>query len=518
MTPEERRALIDTLGFDPDAGGYGKPSSPSPTPKTSPSPQVGGPGGFQGGTYIGAIRTHDMYGNPLDTSGIILPDGTKYSDYIKQFSPAPPSAPPPTPSPPPASPSLTPTTGGNKGYAYVDKYGFTHVSSDPETARRYAAPGTQGYEYAGNYGGGYALGPGGGRVTLPLPGARDFGNLDAGSGDLGLAYSGDYGKHIGSPLPLYPGAATNQTPSLVPTANSTYPKLSDFLSGYGRSPSWDSNTGLVSIGNQSYRVGSVPGTYFDPTTSYHYVNNPNALLGALNMPLIPTTTNSPSTLPPLYPGQNNYVSPSPRFDQARPYEYTDWQPNPNIRLSSGPETIIPTTAGLQQHYGLQNELYNRYSEFQKRESERKQLEQRIKEQEAIALKEQNKLENQPWYQEMYKNKTQAEIDKLRRDANAPYRTETEPRPTQTDRRNEATAAGIEWIKELQRQGKGMETINKLIDEHYATFVRDGADVQAMKDYAYRLFSGLDEKNYKRKMAGQSYEGDQEYMGTLGFGD
>lgn len=88
------------------------------------------------------------------------------------------------------------SSSGNKGYAYTDKYGFTHVTSDLATALRfskdatgvtssipaigggsysvYTSPG-QVYDYYGNYGGGYALGGNNKAINLPLPGAVPIG-------------------------------------------------------------------------------------------------------------------------------------------------------------------------------------------------------------------------------------------------------------------------------------------------------------------------------------------------------
>lgn len=59
------------------------------------------------------------------------------------------------------------------GYAYIDKYGFSHVVSSRETAEKYAAPGTTISEYYGSYYGGYARDEHGERVSL---GGVPYGN------------------------------------------------------------------------------------------------------------------------------------------------------------------------------------------------------------------------------------------------------------------------------------------------------------------------------------------------------
>lgn len=105
----------------------------------------------------------------------------------------------------PASPTTNPLTGINNnnyfngtGFAYIDKYGFPHVSNTYETALKYARDATgltedwiaggdtykifsnpgQVYEYNGPYGGGYALNKKGSRLALPLPGAVNYGNAN----------------------------------------------------------------------------------------------------------------------------------------------------------------------------------------------------------------------------------------------------------------------------------------------------------------------------------------------------
>jgi hypothetical protein len=82
------------------------------------------------------------------------------------------------------TPSTTnPITGINNnnyynglGYAYVDKYGFSHVVNDYATALRNAGSGGNIYDYTGAYGTGYALNNDAQRMPIPLPGAVPYGN------------------------------------------------------------------------------------------------------------------------------------------------------------------------------------------------------------------------------------------------------------------------------------------------------------------------------------------------------
>lgn len=64
-----------------------------------------------------------------------------------------------------------------KGYAYIDKYGFSHVVEAYETALQFVKPETEIYGYNGDFQGGYAAGPeDGSRMALPIPGSVAYGN------------------------------------------------------------------------------------------------------------------------------------------------------------------------------------------------------------------------------------------------------------------------------------------------------------------------------------------------------
>lgn len=72
-----------------------------------------------------------------------------------------------------SSSSTSSDSKNSVGYAYIDKYGFSHVVSSRETAEQYAAPGTEISEYWGSYYGGYARDEHGERVSL---GGVPYGN------------------------------------------------------------------------------------------------------------------------------------------------------------------------------------------------------------------------------------------------------------------------------------------------------------------------------------------------------
>lgn len=72
-----------------------------------------------------------------------------------------------------SSSSTSSDSKNSGGYAYIDKYGFSHVVSSRETAEKYAAPGTTISEYSGSFSGGYARDEQGERLSL---GGIPYGN------------------------------------------------------------------------------------------------------------------------------------------------------------------------------------------------------------------------------------------------------------------------------------------------------------------------------------------------------
>ncbi len=89
----------------------------------------------------------------------------------------------------------------NMGYAYTDKYGFSHVVKDYETAVDNTGNGKV-YEFKGRYAGGYAIDKDNNRAGLKLPGAVAYGNdVERGhtpkesKGVFALIQKSGYSKH-----------------------------------------------------------------------------------------------------------------------------------------------------------------------------------------------------------------------------------------------------------------------------------------------------------------------------------
>ncbi|MHB8918917.1 MAG: hypothetical protein ACYC4H_12900 [Desulfocucumaceae bacterium] len=311
--------------------------------------------------------------------------------------------------------SLTP-----KGYAYVDKYGFSHVVADQNTAQEYASPGTGYYSYSGDYGGGYASTPGGGRAVLPIPGAKNFGNIDIGYGDIGLDQAGQYSQYLGPQI-------GQSRASLVPSVDAA-PQRTAALSSGGyvpEVPQWKQNlnnyktnpqAGYAEIDragdvyNQKMAAGDIEGA----NAAHLWANQIRDALGLRSG--IDYNTNTGASLIPNVPQTqtDNYAMdtnrglapPVPKYDRGG---YTPVPaPYPSLKLSSGMETIIPTMDYQKMQYGLQDQLYNR--DYQERQLQ------------AQTAANANKLENQDWYKEQVRQKNDAEIAKFTRDANAPYST------------------------------------------------------------------------------------------------
>lgn len=98
--------------------------------------------------------------------------------------------------------------------------------------------------------------------------------------------------------------------STQPTPGSTT-TLRSHLGGYGMTPEWSSaNPNYVTIGSQSYRVGSIPGTTYDPASYTHYVTDPAALMGSVKG----TATSAPGGGVPY-----TTLPPAPSLDYSTPY-------------------------------------------------------------------------------------------------------------------------------------------------------------------------------------------------------
>lgn len=113
-------------------------------------------------------QSSDNYSGMFRTDGIVTPGTTQANNTGKE--------------------QIDPVTGqptnnyvNAMGFAYVDKYGFPHVTQDYKTALQFMMPGTQAYNYQGNLGGGYALDQNFNRQMLDLPNAVPYGNEKTGN-------------------------------------------------------------------------------------------------------------------------------------------------------------------------------------------------------------------------------------------------------------------------------------------------------------------------------------------------
>ena len=117
-------------------------------------------------------------------------------------------------------------TKSPQGYAYIDKYGFSHVVEAYETATRFVKSGTDIYGYNGKYLGGYAVASDDGdRMALPIPGSIAYGNGSATTRDeetgvesvRTIEIENDYVPSLRDFLARYPGYLTLLDPSISRT-------------------------------------------------------------------------------------------------------------------------------------------------------------------------------------------------------------------------------------------------------------------------------------------------------------
>ncbi|AEG59377.1 hypothetical protein [Desulforamulus ruminis] len=287
--------------------------------------------------------------------------------------------------------------GGSSGYAYKDKYGFTHVVSDYNTAKQYSGDGNV-YSYSGSYGGGYAKDAKGNRYNLPISGATPFGN---GSGVSG---GGSYlGGLITAPTPATPKtaysnyvynaspSATNSLASQYPTAPTlpqkaaptvptiskttptlpTLPSVSNLLPlrdtfesrGYGVQYDngnihvYDKTNNNV-LGTFNKDAYSLQGdkAYFDPSITKRLME-----LTSGSTPQLDKTFSMPTvSLPEI---ETKYPEvPVPYIDPQNLFQYQPFQQmQPNFTITSdGNETWTPTLNAVNQWYSRQDQLRSDY--------------------------------------------------------------------------------------------------------------------------------------------------------------
>lgn len=153
--------------------------------------------------------------------------------------------------------------GNNKftgqGYAYVDKYGFSHVVKDYDNALNASGDGNV-YSYQGDYSGGYAYDNQGYRVPLNIEGSKPYGNdvargrgyssvptdgvysPSSGNGKtLNADFSGQIGGLATIPAPLVkPQETAGIIPAALNSGNTIIPASTE-QAGYQQSPKWVGN-------------------------------------------------------------------------------------------------------------------------------------------------------------------------------------------------------------------------------------------------------------------------------------
>mgnify|MGYP001223023094 CR=1 FL=1 len=153
--------------------------------------------------------------------------------------------------------------GNNKftgqGYAYVDKYGYSHVVKDYDNALNASADGKV-YSYQGDYSGGYAYDNQGYRVPLNIEGSKPYGNdvalgrgyssvptdgvyspLNGNGKTLNADFSGQIGGLATIPAPLVkPQETAGIIPAALNSGNTIIPASTE-QAGYQQSPKWVGN-------------------------------------------------------------------------------------------------------------------------------------------------------------------------------------------------------------------------------------------------------------------------------------
>lgn len=284
------------------------------------------------------------------------------------------------------------------------------------------------------------------------------------------------------------GAGYQNQPSLIPTSS-------------GNSGGGSGLTGYAAL----YKSAINQGMSDAQANQYATANNRNASGQNIGTGLTPSYMQQASygsLIPTNYSvGQNGYVQNQysslipeipkipekpliPPVPQYMRDAYTPVPaPYPSLKLSSGPETIIPTMDYVNKQYGLQNDMAKRIYDQNMYDYNMKQYERQKMADEAKRINDEAQLE----------------IDRKKADAamitaNRPYSTGASgglTRPTQTDRRNEATASAFQWVNELANSGRGMQTALKLFRDNIAEFTKDGADIGAVENFIYQVFTGQD---------------------------
>lgn len=264
------------------------------------------------------------------------------------------------------SSGVTKTSGG---YAYTDKYGYSHVVSDYNTAKQYSGDGKV-YDYSGNYSGGYARDEKGGRLDLPISGAVSLGSGSKSGGNdyLGGISNPSYNNFVVNAAPTATAAMANKyTPaqsaitapklSALPSTSNLVPIRSTFQdAGYG--VNYDSGTGNINIYDPktSNVLDTIMKGAYAMKDGQAYLNKD---FGKSTMSLLNSSPSSPQPIPTV--PQPIMPEPVPQLDLANLFQYQPFQMSPNLpQMSSGGDNWAPTLSAKQQWYGQQDQLRGDY--------------------------------------------------------------------------------------------------------------------------------------------------------------
>jgi hypothetical protein len=93
--------------------------------------------------------------------------------------------------------------------------------------------------------------------------------------------------------------------------------LRDYMSGYGKTPGWNPDTGVVTIGEYEFKPGNVPGTTYNPETGYHYVSDPETINRMLGINSQPQQPQQYPQQPMQYPQQQQEFDPTEYIEQLK---------------------------------------------------------------------------------------------------------------------------------------------------------------------------------------------------------
>jgi hypothetical protein len=307
-------------------------------------------------------------------------------------------------------------SSGSNGYAYVDKYGYSHVVKDYDTAKNYASDGNV-YNYSGSHKGGYAYDADNHRVPLDLPGSKPYGNdlkNEIGynyvpkAGSLGSMFTGTLGGIASAPS-LTPLLGTNNAQANNATTNNSLAPLATLAPIGGNAATgnaankepWeisldnfknDSASGYKEIerAQQVYNQKMASGDYTGAQAAHHWANQIRDAMGIGAQFDRNTGASLNSNTPNLYTdvlngqeaindrNQNVYnttmewlntwkdqqeklADALPTYNPPEREEFRFTTPPVNIS-SSGDDIHIPTLAARQQWENEQNAIQDRYAQ------------------------------------------------------------------------------------------------------------------------------------------------------------